>query len=497
MFNFDKVTTIAHLVSECEHQYSVAEVALIEKAALFADKIHAETNRVSGQPWMEHCLTTAAYICRLNLDSNAVAAAVLHDTIESTKTDIETLSKEFNDEIALLVDGLSYVRNVSSRRVAAMDLAAFRKLIIKSAADIRILLIRLAEKVEGIQNMDKLPEQTQRDMAERALNIYSRLCEYVGLNSWQAKLESRAFQIKNPEKYDIIYKAIVTNEKRYQGLFDSLEETIREMAEDKINIKDISYRRKSVYSAYRKIKLKYVKPGQQLTRDHVFQLNDLLGLRIIVTTVEECYLVLSLLHAYWDYDPDEFDDYIITPRASGYQSIHTAIYVEEEMVDIQIRTQEMHEFAEFGPASHVAYKESDPRSANNATNSFEWLKQLQSWKSREQTDRYRMQAFAESKFVFTPKGMVVRMPQDATVLDFAFQVHTELGYRYRGALLNDKMVSIDTVPNTGDVIEIITNKNEKVGKDWLKHTTMRSTREKIRKWLRNNNPSHRITTDKP
>lgn len=492
MFNFDKVTTIAHLISECEHQYSEEDLSLIQRAADFAGQVHKDSYRISGQTWMEHCLTTAAYIARLNLDANSVAAAVLHDTIETGGTDLETLSSKFNDEVALLVDGLSYVRTVSSRQVSNMDLDSFRKLIIKSADDIRVLLIRLAEKVEGIQNMNQLPEQTQQEMANRALNVYSRLCEYVGLNSWQGKLESRAFQIKNPEKYEIIYNAIITNEQKYQGLFDSLEEEIRDVASSKVNIKEISYRRKSVYSAYRKIKRKHLKPNEQLNPNHVFELNDLLGLRIIVKTVEDCYLILSLLHAYWDYDPDEFDDYIITPRASGYQSIHTVVYVEEEMVDIQIRTWEMHEFAEFGPASHVAYKETKTKSANNATSSFEWLKQLQSWKSRDNQDRYRMQAFAESKFVFTPKGMVIRMPQDASVLDFAFQVHTALGFTYRGALVNGKMVSIDFVPRTGDVVEIITSKHQKVGKDWLQHTTMRSSREKIRKWLRQNDPKHRI-----
>lgn len=463
--------------------FSDADKLMVKKAYRYADDKLATHERLGGDSYLVHALNVAGYIARLDLDPASVIAALLHDVIDKAGASLDEIDSEFGTEIAFIVDGLSTMRKMSHNSSPnEKDLINFKNLIFNATEDIRILMIRLAEKVDSILTIERIDEETRKRSAFKALNIYAPLAEYLNLGVFQRILEDEAFKILFPEEYEIINNYIESFFKETQNKVEDYVEYLTDLLKS-YNIQnfEIYARKKGIYSAFKKIKGKYLKPGQKLNLEAVDKLKDLFASRIIVDTVEQCYIVLGLLNSVFETLTDEFDDYVANPKPNGYKSIHTLLIYKGTIFEAQIRTKEMHEYNEFGTASHIAYK---LKSAGKTSNSsLTWTKDLVKWQENSATENFKIKAFAESIFVFTPKGMVVTLDKGSKPIDFAFRIHTTLGYRYTGARVNEKMVNMNYELQTGDIVEIITGSKDNVTLDWLKFATMTETKSRIRRRL--------------
>lgn len=477
-----KTRGIEELLELCSN-LTEEERSTITKAYNFLTKALAGINRSNGDSYIEHSLNIAGYIARLGLDSTSIIAALLHDVIESSDIKIDEIDKEFGTEVAFIVDGMTTIRKISvNAQEKDKHIDDFKNLIFNATEDIRVLIIRLAEKVESILTIDTLDSVAKERAALRALNIYAPLAEYLNLGVFQKVLEDNAFKVIHPENYQIINEYIEKFFAESQNKIDDFVKYLSELLES-YNIQNfrIAARRKGIYSAFKKIKGKFLKPGEKLTHDAVTNLKDIFAARVIVNNVEECYMVLGLINSVFETLQEEFDDYIAHPKASGYKSIHTLLKFQDTIFEVQIRSEEMHEFNEFGAASHISYKLK--MSGKKSESSHTWTKDLVKWQGNSVAENFKIKAFADSIFVFTPKGMVVRLDVGSKPLDFAFKIHTTLGYRYMGARINNKMVNMNYVLQTGDIVEIIAGSKDNVTLDWLKCATMTETKSRIRRRL--------------
>lgn len=485
MFNLQEVHTIEELLSELKASKIDHDLDKVQQAFDYAEKVHVGELRKNGDPRSYHLLTTAAYLARLNLDTTSVICGLLHEVLEKDKSKLAEIDNKFGTEVAFIIDGLTNVKYQSEAfDTHNEDPANFRHLMMNSVDDIRVLLVRLANKLHNVQTLDVLAPDRKRNQANKILLIYAPLCEYLGLGQFQSIFETLAFKALQPEEYQLISNHIEKLGKDLREQLDSLTTQISDFsAKYHLQIHNISSRTKNVYSAYRKIKQKYMQPGEQLTEKHLHKIKDLLGIRVIVNTIEECYVLLGLIHENWEYYPEEFDDYIIKPKISGYKSIHTVINFEDAPVEIQIRTAEMHEYNEFGPASHIAYK---LQSQSKQKTDHTWTKDLLKWKQGKLTkEDFQIKAFAESIFVFTPKGKIIKLDKGANLLDFAFHIHTELAACYTGAKVNGTMRAMNWELKTGDIVEVLHGKQWTINPQWLQIATMNVTRMYVRKLLRN------------
>lgn len=486
-FNVSEVHNFEDLHKEILASPILYDKQKIKKSYDFAYLLHKNDIRYDGTPMIQHLLTVAAFVTRIGLDSDSIAASLLHETLDHKKTDLDTLSNEFGDDVAFLVDGLTDIKSISSQSFSDQldDHENFRKLIISSTDDVRVLVIRLANKLHDAFHLNSLPLEKRERAAKRMINLYAPLCEFLGLGAFHSIFQDKSFEILNPQEYNLINNFFKTVVDQKRKSLDNLSDEIKKICVNyKITEHSISFRTKGILSTYNKIKRKYLKENEILHKEHILRVKDILGLRIIVDSLDNCYAILGIIHSRWNYDPHEFDDYILKPKESGYRSIHTVINYEGMNVEVQIRTLEMHEYNEFGPASHIAYKL--VQSKGKAKESFGWTKELASWRSDSHLEKkdYKIKLFSESIFVFTPKGKVIVLPKNATPLDFAFRLHTELGCRYAGAKVNEKMVDMQYSLKTGDVVEILLTKNYNISKDWVKKARSSYAKKKIRSKLR-------------
>mgnify|MGYP001450474825 CR=1 FL=1 len=481
-FDLTAINTLDELKAFLPKELDSKELDLITAAYNFALDIHGDTLRISGETQISHVLTVAKYVSELNLDVVSIVAAILHDVIERSPISMNEIDKQFGTDVAFIVDGLSHIRKLSQNVEIDddhLDMENFKKLIFNATEDVRILIVRLLEKLHSLVNIDQLSEEKQKRAAERALKIYGPLAEYLGLGIVQALIEEHAFKILKPEEYKIITEQIDIYFKSSKEIFESFESEITHLLKQyNINYYPIQVRKKSIYSAYLKIKRKFLKDNQDLKVEHVRGLFDIYAARIIVDTMEECYMVLGLVQSKYGVKPEEFNDYIDNPKPNGYKSIHLLLNYMGTTLELQIRTKEMHEYNEYGPASHVIYK----LKSKGESGSFTLTEDLMKWQDKG-NEKYRIKLFADSVFVFTPKGLVIRLDKGSTPIDFAFRIHTDIGYKYVGAKVNGKMVSMDYKLQTGDVVEIIMQKKDNVTLDWLKHAFMVETKARIRRRL--------------
>jgi len=481
-FNTKETKTLNYLIQRLSSDIEYDE-ALIRKAYEFIKKCHADSKRMSGGSIVEHCLSTAGYVADLNLDTTSIVSALLHDVVDKTEVSIEEIDAKFGTEIAFIVDGLTSIRALSKNyNEKSDDKDNFKKLIFNSTEDLRVIIIRLCEKLHNVLSIKSLPDDLREQSARKILNIYAPLAEYLGLGVIQRELTDRAFEIIKPKQYKLIHNAIEDFFDVKGDVIESFESDISDFISQYIKNFKIHSRKKSVYSAYNKLKRKYLSQGLTLD-DAIKKLMDIYASRILVENVEQCYLVLGLIHETYDVLADEFVDYMANPKENGYKSIHVLFKYKGVTLELQIRTFEMEEYNEFGPACHIAYKLSGGKKNND---SFTWTKELVGWQDKNtlSKDDFRIKAFKESVFCFTPKGLVVTVQKGAGPLDFAFKVHTDLGIKYRGALVNGKMVSKDYELKTGDTVEILTDKNPNVTRDWLKVVKSTAAKAQIRKNLK-------------
>jgi len=462
------------------------DLKLLKKAYEFAQAAHLGGKRLNGEPLIDHCLAVALLLTDLKMDEKTIAAALLHDTLEHTSITKKDLEDEFGPTVADLVDGVTVIKRVKTKSGEYRQIDNLRKLLLATAKDVRVVLIRLAEKLHSLQTVEGLPESLRAETAQKALDIYAPLAERLGVHHFKWQLEDWAFKFQNHEEHTRIQKYLVETRKERERY---IEKVIKKLSEEleKANIEAVVYGRpKHFYSTYKKIKKRQREGG----KSGLESILDKLAVTALVDEVENCYKTLGVVHQLFRPLEDEFDDYIANPKPNGYRSLHTAIFGPEgKIVEVQIKTHEMHKYNEFGPASHVYYKEVGKRDVL-PTDKLAWLKSLVKWQEEIRNEQafeeaLKIDIFGDRVFVFTPKGDVLDLPKGATPVDFAYAVHTKLGDSCREAKIDGKLASLDCELRTNQMVEILTSKNKKKpSSDWLKFAKTQSARSQIRKSLR-------------
>lgn len=457
------------------------DTKLIDKAYKFAKEAHYGQTRISGESYESHFLNVAAIVVQLGLDTTSVTAALLHDVVEKANVDINKIDRVFGTEVAFIVDGLTQIRKATEQKDVQDE--NFKHFLLSTTEDIRILIIRIVEKTDNVVNLSKVPEDIRVKAAKKIMNLYSPLAEYLGLGYLQKTMEDAAFKVLYP---DIYSKIMLFSEKFFSRSQDTTDQFLEKIGTilKKYSIQplELQGRRKGMWSTYKKLKKRYLKPGEELNEETFSMIKDLFAARVILNNIEECYTVLGLMHSNFAFLQNDFDDYIANPKENGYRSIQTIVSYEGFYFEVQIRTKEMHDYNEFGPASHIAYKLNGPV---NIGSTLTWTKDLVKWKKTSEVTKedFKIKLFANSIFVFTPKGLLIRLEKGATPIDFAFRIHSDIGERYSGAKINNKMVSKDYILNTGDTVEIIISAKPTVNESWLKTVKSVVTKAKIRKLL--------------
>jgi GTP pyrophosphokinase len=471
--------SISELLRIAEH-LPAPDRDLVQKAYERALEAHAGQRRLSGEDYVEHPLQVASVLADLHLDAPTVAAALLHDTVEDTDLTLHQVSSEFGKDVAHLVEGVTKLSRISFRSDEARHAENIRKMLIAMADDVRVVLIKLADRLHNMRTLEALPEHKRKRIARETLEIYAPLAHRLGIGQIKWELEDLAFRTIEPDAYQDIAARVNRKRRDRERLVTDLSEILgREL--EKIDIAaEISGRPKHIYSIW-----------QKMTRDRkdFSQIYDLLAMRVLVDSVKDCYGVLGVVHSLWKPLPGRFKDYIAMPKSNGYQSLHTTVISHNgEPIEIQIRTHEMHEVADFGVAAHWAYKEegTDPRFDQK----LGWLRLLMEWQKEVQdaesfVDVVRVDIFQDEVFVFTPKGDVVSLPAGSTPVDFAYRIHTEVGNGCVGAKIDGRMVPLDYELQNGEIVEILPAKGPHgPSRDWLTFVKSASARDRIRKWFK-------------
>ena len=502
--------------------YTPADQELVLRAFRIAEQAHEGQKRASGEPYINHCLAVASILAEMHVPPSVVAAGLLHDTVEDTALTLEDIRRDFGDEIARLVDGVTKLTQLprvsrgdqhpereeveeTERQIAEKrgildpeaeaeqilrsrryDLVSetLRKTFLAMGDDVRVVLIKLADRLHNMRTLGYMPENKRRRIAQETLDIFAPLANRLGI--WQIKweLEDLGFRYTNPEKYREIAENLAERRSAREGQMQEIKENLNKMLEQAGIRADITARPKHIFSIYKKM----VRKGVPFELVH-----DVRGVRILVADVPACYSTLGVIHTKWRPIPGEFDDYIASPKDNFYRSLHTAVvYDDGKTLEVQIRTSEMHQNAEYGIAAHWRYKEGASRD-DDYERRIIWLRSLMEWRqdvedAREFVDSMKSDVFEDRVYVFTPRGDIIDLPAGSTPIDFAYHVHTDIGHRCRGAKINGKLVALDYALKTGDKVEILTAKRGGPSRDWLNPNlglvkTQRA-RAKIRRWFK-------------
>ena len=454
------------------------DARVVERAYEMAEYLHRDQQRRSGEPYITHPVAVAAILAELGMPAPTLAAALLHDTVEDCGYSLDALREDFGDEIALLVDGVTKLDKVTYGEASAAE--TVRKMVVAMARDIRVLVIKLADRLHNMRTLRWLPEEKQQKKAKETLEIYAPLAHRLGMNAIKWELEDLSFATMYPKMYEEIVRLVGERApSRDKYLAQVITDIEGQLKASRIKA-TVTGRPKHYYSVYQKM----------IVRGRDFNdIYDLVGVRILVESVRECYAVLGTIHAQWSPVPGRFKDFIAMPKFNMYQSLHTTVIGPDgKVVEVQIRTEEMHRSAELGVAAHWKYKQSD--SSKSGVDDFAWLRQLLDWQREtadpgEFLDSLRYDLGAAEVYVFTPKGDVMALPAGATPVDFAYSVHTEVGHRCVGARVNGKLVPLESELASGDVIEIFTSKAEGAGpsRDWLGFVASPRAKNKIKAWF--------------
>lgn len=468
---------------------------LIGKAFDTAERQHEGQFRRSGEPYFIHPIAVAKILAELGMDDETIAGGLLHDVVEDTGYTLDDIKKEFGDEIALLVDGVTKLGAIKFDSDVEAQAENYRKMFLAMSKDIRVLIIKLADRLHNMRTAKFWPPEKQIEKSRETIEIYAPLATRLGIYSIKFELEDIAFSYLHPEDYENLKKAVAERQGKTDVFINGVIDKIKK-ALDQMQIHyEISGRVKQLYSIYKKMTLQH----KQL--DEIF---DLIAVRVIVDTVRDCYAVLGQVHTMWKPIPGRFKDYIAMPKPNMYQSLHTTVLGDGgEPFEIQIRTFDMHHVAEYGIAAHWKYKEGKADGKENGDDlKLAWLRQALEWQQetkdpKEFMETLKMDLFSGQVFVFTPKGEVIDLPAGSTPLDFAFKIHTEVGCKCVGAKVNGKMVTIDHPLRNGDIVEIVTSSNSSgPSPDWLKIAKSSNARAKIRQYLRKANQTDDIARGK-
>lgn len=454
-----------------------ADIKIIEKAYAFAKNAHDGQERFSGEPYFSHSFETAKILASLHLDTATIVAGLLHDIIEDTEATEKDIRKEFGEEILSLIKGATKLGKLKYRGVER-HVENLRKLFLAMARDIRVILIKLADRLHNMRTLQYVKEEKRKRIAMDTFEIYIPLANRLGMGYFKGELEDLVFSYLHPEEYKIVKK--ISREKIEESDKHLLKVKYTIEAElEKEGIKPLSINRrvKRLWSLYKKLK------DNEMQIERIY---DLAAMRIIVESVEDCYKVLGIIHKIWKPLPGKIKDYIALPKLNGYQSLHTTVFTDKgKIVEIQIRTEKMHKESEYGIAAHWAYKENASKKNWVSNPKLAWVSQLLDWQKdvknpEDFLENLRIDFFEDRVFAFTPKGDVIDLPKGSTVIDFAYAIHSAIGNKASGAKINEKFSSLDTILKNGDIVEVQTIKDKKPNIVWLKNTKTTLAKKQIK-----------------
>ena len=451
----------------------------LDKAYNFAVKAHKDQKRASGDPYSVHPIAVANILTELKLDSATIATGLLHDTIEDTYATYETIKNEFGEEVADLVEGVTKISVFENTAASNSKAENFRKLILATSKDIRVLLVKIADRLHNMRTIDAITKEEKRKrIAQETMEIYAPLADRMGMHRIRDELEDLSFKILNNQARTLIKNKLDEIKEDKKDTFETLSVELTELLNDHKIYAEIYGREKTPFSIWRKVQKKRVS---------LEQITDIIGFRIILNTVDDCYKTLGIFHKKWNCVPGKFKDYISSPKINGYKSIHTSVIgPNQKPIEIQIRTLSMHEFAERGIASHWQYKSSE-KFNSVSWKEYDWLKDLveiiEKNENPEHSYEYtKLQMFQENVFCFTPKGSVIKLPKDATPIDFAYAVHTTIGNSAIGCEINGNKSELQSILRNGDRVNIITSKNHSPSLHWIPITKTGKARAAIRRY---------------
>jgi GTP pyrophosphokinase len=471
--------TVSELLRVADHLDPTGQ-QMVRKAYERAASAHTGQRRLSGEDYVNHPLEVAAILADLELDAETISAALLHDTVEDTALTADEVEHEFGPEVARLVDGVTKLGRIALRSDQQQQAENIRKMMVAMAEDLRVVLIKLADRLHNMRTLDPLPELKRRKISRETLDIFAPLAHRLGIGQIKWELEDLAFRNLEPDAYEDVVRRIARKRHERETLVSDLREILaREL--EKVGIQaEITGRPKHIYSVW-----------QKMTRENkdFSEIYDLSAIRVQVDTVRDCYGVLGVVHSLWKPVPGRFKDYVAMPKSNGYQSLHTTVITHTgEPIEIQIRTHEMHRVAEFGVAAHWTYKEGGKDASFDQK--LSWLRSLLEWQNEvgdaeSFLDTVKIDLFQDEVYVFTPKGDVLNLPADSTPVDFAYRIHTEVGHRCIGAKVNGRMVPLEYELQNGEIVEILTSKSPHgPSRDWLNFVKSASAKERIRKWFK-------------
>lgn len=483
---------IKDIVNRYESYHPTPRTFIIESAYKLAEIVYFEEYRINNEPWINHSLRIAKYLAKLKLDAITISAALLHDSL-TFGLSINEIAQDVHPEVADLVQNINNLKAIRGKgtkgKAGGNQEEYLRRLILSAGKDIRAVIIRLVEKLDSLSTVACLPEEKKQISLRNALDLYAPLAEQIGLSGLKSDLEDIAFSNIDPTNYkrlkNILDSHPVTSRVYIRGVSDLIKQLL---SERNIGIVDYLGRKKRVYSFYNKI-LRYQKVFNISEQKAIEEVHDKVAFRVILETVEDCYKVLDVLHSNFKYSPENFDDYIAKPKPNGYKSLQTSLeLLDGHFAEVQIRTAEMHEHNEFGLASHILYKLSNGKSNIPPEQKIDGLKRLLVWKQNVLTKEklgVNIGEVEKSVFVFTPKGDLIELPTQSTVLDFAYMVHTDIGSKAARAKVNSKIKPLSYTPSNSDVIEIICDIRKKgPSRDQLKFVNTKEARMHIKKWLK-------------
>jgi GTP pyrophosphokinase len=471
---------LAQFIIQIESFNANVNIPLLRKAYEFSDRAHAGQKRESGEPYVTHCLEVAFILAEQHLDSTTIAAGLIHDVVEDTPVTIDQIRKEFDEEIALLVDGVTKLGKVKFKSREEEQVEYFRKMLLSMARDIRVILIKLADRLHNMRTLQFVKQEKRIRVATETKDVYAPLAHRFGIARIKSELEDLSFKYIHPEEYVDLSRKIEMTRREREEYIQQISKPIKKALVEKGIKVSIAGRAKHLDSINRKMELR------SLPLEEIY---DLLAIRILVSTKLECYEVLGVIHELWKPVPNRFHDYVATPKPNGYQSLHTTVFGPgNRMLEIQIRTHAMHHVAEYGIAAHWLYKEGRQQ-MDEADKQMSWLREVLDWQKdmtnpAEFLEYLKIDLLQEDVYVYTPRGDLIHLPAGSTTLDFAFAVHTDVGLRTTGAKINGRIVPLGTRLTSGNEVEVMTSPNQKPSHNWLRMVQTSRARSKIKRWLK-------------
>ncbi|ACK42251.1 MULTISPECIES: RelA/SpoT family protein [Dictyoglomus] len=474
----DATILLQELLEQGKEKYSSEN---LKRAFIFAENAHKGQVRKSGEPYITHPVEVAKILMNLGMEETVVIAGLLHDVLEDTNVTKEEIEKEFGKDVLSLVEAITKLEKLSFYPTEAYRAQNLRKMFIAMAKDIRVIIIKLADRLHNMQTLQYHEEEKQKRIAKETLEIYAPLAHRLGVWDIKWRLEDLAFRYLEPEKYHYVAKKVAETRKEREKFIEKAIEIIKEELKKAGINAEVTGRAKHLYSIYQKM----LRRGIEIE-----EMYDLLGVRVIVNSEKECYEVLGIIHNLWKPVPGRFKDYIANKKSNNYQSLHTTVIaMDGKPLEVQIRTWEMHRIAEYGIAAHWLYKE-EIKKPDSFEEKLSWLRQLLEWQKELTDDQEFLESiksdlFEREIYVFTPKGDVIALPQGSTPIDFAYAIHTEVGHRCRGAKVNGRIVPLNYILQNGDIVEIITSKEEgKPSRDWLNIVKTTQAKNKIKQYFK-------------